>query len=182
MIKHKTIIIVLISIISICLIGGILYPNLIEGISEQNGSIIATSLSGLSNQIDMTNSQLQTLFTQIQKLPLTTSKNVYDNIINDTSITSPLLKYKKIQNTIASATIGPAKNDGALVNTFLVNDPSAKTVNDTNTALNGAFTTIINSNIGDLTYLNILNNTNSEPIEKYLQLMNLVKNKTNWSN
>jgi preprotein translocase subunit SecF len=152
-----------------------------EGVSIQNGTTISIQLSGLQEQINTTNAELTKLFSTILTLPVN-DITPYTQIINMPSSTPPLTIYQKLNEVVSrnQKGMGTQKADAQLIYTFMSNDPSFKSVNDTNTALNSAFSTIVGLNLQDNVYTDILSNTSITPIDKYNQLMVLVNNKTNW--
>jgi preprotein translocase subunit SecF len=151
-----------------------------EGISIQNGTTMSIQLTGLKSQIDTTNTQLQSMYNTILTLPVS-DISPYKAIVEKADA-EPLITYQKLNDVITKnlKAMGTQKSDAQLIHTYMSNDPSFKTVGDTNTAIQNTLSTIVGLNVEDNTYTNVLSNTNISPIEKYNQLMVLVSNKTNW--
>jgi len=147
-----------------------------EAITSQNGNIISVTLANLLPVINKTNTEINILFENIKKLPLSESnKKLYNDIMN--SGDPPLLKYSKILNTLTGS---DRDIDTNLVNVLVSKDSSSQSVIDTNEQITNAFSTIVNLHIDDNEYNSILQNTKISPIEKYNSLLYLVKNQTNF--
>jgi hypothetical protein len=176
------------SILLISLFIESIIQTLREGISTQNGSVVANALGGVTDQINATNDLLKNMFQLIEKLPLT-NKQTYSSIINTQD--QPLVKLQNLMNVIQTNLMGmgPMKSDAAVVNALITNDPAYDSATKTNTAISQAFTMIVSFKIEDNKYLNVINKTSpamvndpkTYPISKYMELVDLVNKKTNFS-
>ena len=176
--KRKIIIYLLLIILFICLFSSLFQPKEKDGFSSQIANTMVSTLTGLKSDIDNANGQLNTLFTNIKKLPLSASNmSLYTGII-DKAEDEPLLKYSKIQKQIQSNSGMSTDADTNLINALVSKDPSFQTVIDTNKTINSAFSSISSLELDNTNYSNVLQNVSLTPIEKYSKLMNLIQNQT----